>query len=178
MSRVGKKPITVPTGVQVKIEQNKISVQGPKGKLENIFSPDLEYSLKDGLVSVICPSADKRHRSLYGLTRTMIANMIKGVTDGFERVLDIVGVGYRANVEGKDLVLQLGYTHPIRFPIPEGIKIEVDKQVRINVRGSDKQLVGQVAANIREYRVPEPYKGKGVKYTDEVIKRKVGKAGA
>ena len=178
MSRVGKKAIPVPAGVQVKIDSGKIEIQGPKGKLESAFFPGLEYSLEDGYIKIGCPREDKQHQSLHGLSRTLVANMVKGVTDGFEKVLDIVGVGYRANVEGKDLVLQLGYTHHIRYPIPEGIKIEVDKQVRVVVRGSDKQLVGQVAANIRGFRPPEPYKGKGVKYSNEVIKRKVGKAGA
>ncbi len=178
MSRVGKKIIPIPQGVKVTIDSGRINVRGPKGELEIAFFPGLEYSSDDKQVKIDCPHNDKQHHSLHGLSRTLVANMVKGVTDGFEKVLDIVGVGYRANVEGKDLVLQLGYTHHIKYPIPEGIKIEVEKQVRVVVRGSDKQLVGQVAANIRGFRPPEPYKGKGVKYADEVIKRKVGKAGA
>lgn len=178
MSRVGKQPIDVPDGVQVSVTQNHIKVQGAKGQLEWDFHPEMKVIVADGQIKVERPSDQKMHRSLHGLTRTLVYNMVTGVTKGFKREMDIIGVGYRANVEGKDLVFQLGFSHPVRFPIPDGIEIDVEKQTRINIQGINKQQVGQVAANIRSIRPPEPYKGKGVKYSDEVIKRKAGKSGA
>jgi large subunit ribosomal protein L6 len=178
MSRVGKQPIVVPDGVQVDVVQNHIQVKGTKGQLEWDFHPEVKVTLDNGQIKVERPSDQKLHRSLHGLTRTLIYNMVTGVTQGFTRELEIVGVGYRANVEGNKLVLQLGFSHPVHFPVPNGITIEVEKQTKISIKGIDKQQVGQVAANIRAIRPPEPYKGKGVKYADEVIKRKAGKSGA
>jgi large subunit ribosomal protein L6 len=178
MSRVGKKPIPVPEGVQVNIDQNHVMVKGAKGQLEWDFNPELKVMLDDGHIKVECPIEQKMYRALHGLTRTLISNMVTGVTQGFEKKLEIVGVGYRANVEGKTLILQLGFSHPVRFPIPDGIQIEVEKQTLVSIKGIDKQQVGQVAANIRAFRPPEPYKGKGIKYADEVIRRKAGKSGA
>jgi len=177
MSRVGKRPIPVPDAVQVSIEGNRIKVKGPKGELKYEFHPRLEVKVEDGAIVVRRPNDEKLLRSLHGLTRTLIANMVTGVTEGFQKSLEIVGVGYRANVSGRELELSLGYSHPVIFRIPEGIEITVDRQTRIDVKGIDKQLVGQVAANIRALRPPEPYKGKGIKYVDEVIHRKAGKAG-
>ncbi len=178
MSRVGKQPIDVPDGVQVSVTRNHIKVQGTKGQLEWNFHPEMKVGVADGQIKVERPSDQKLHRSLHGLTRTLICNMVTGVTQGFRREMDIIGVGYRANKEGNDLVLQLGFSHPVHFPIPEGIQIDIEKQTRISIQGIDKQQVGQVAANIRAIKPPEPYKGKGIKYSDEVIKRKAGKSGA
>jgi large subunit ribosomal protein L6 len=178
MSRVGQKPIGIPDGVQVQVEQNHITVKGPKGQLEWDFNPEMKVVLDNGQIKIERPSDQKLHRSLHGLTRTLIDNMVTGVTRGFEKKLEIVGVGYRAKVEGEKLALQLGFSHPVQFSIPKGIQVEVQKQTAIRVWGIDKQQVGQVAANIRALKPPEPYKGKGIKYVDEVIKRKAGKSGA
>ncbi len=178
MSRVGKQPIAVPAGVDVQLTRNLIKVKGPKGELEWEFHPELTVSAGDGQIKVLRPNDQKVYRALHGLTRSLISNMVTGVTSGFKKDLEIVGVGYRANVEGSKLVLQLGFSHPVHFPIPAGISIEVEKQTKVSISGIDKQQVGQVAANIRSVRPPEPYKGKGVKYADEIIKRKAGKSGA
>ncbi len=178
MSRVGKQIIAVPAGVGIQIDQNLIKVKGPKGELEWEFNPGMKVSTGDGQIKVERPDDQKISRSLHGLTSTLIYNMVTGVTQGFKKDLEIVGVGYRANVEGDKLVLQLGFSHPVNFPIPKGINIEVEKQTKVSISGIDKQQVGQVAANIRSIRPPEPYKGKGVKYADEVIRRKTGKSGA
>lgn len=179
MSRVGKQPISVPSGVEVKIgENNQVKVKGPKGLLEQAFHPDMLLKMEDSKITVFPPNEQQFYRALHGLTRSLISNMVEGVTKGFQKILEINGVGYRANVEGKKLNLQLGYSHPIAYAIPDGINITVDRQTVIKIDGIDKQLVGQVAANIREFRPPEPYKGKGIKYADEVIRRKAGKAGA
>ena len=178
MSRVGKQPIAVPDGVQVSVVQNHIQIKGPKGQLEWDFHPEMQVTLDKGQIMVGRPDDQKLHRALHGLTRTLVCNMVTGVTQGFTKALEIVGVGYRANVEGHNLGLQLGFSHPVRFPIPQGIQIEVEKQTKIYVKGIDKQQVGQIAANIRALRPPEPYKGKGIKYADETIKRKAGKSGA
>ena len=178
MSRLGKKPIPVPSGVKVQIDGCMCKVEGPKGKLAWEFQPTLKVQMDNGQVVVQRSSDSKTQKALHGLTRAMLNNMVTGVTQGFERVLEINGVGYRANVEGKKLSLQLGYSHPIHFEIPTGIEISVERQTRVSVKGIDKHLVGQVAANIRRMRVPDPYKVKGIKFVDEVVRRKAGKAGA
>ncbi len=177
MSRIGKRPIDVPSGVKIDIIDTRISVQGPKGKLDRNLPADVKISVDGEQIVVNRLSEEKEHRSLQGLTRSLIANMVEGVTIGFERVLEISGVGYRADLKGKILNLALGYSHPIEFSLPEGISAEVEKQTRISVRGIDKELVGATAAKIRSFREPEPYKGKGIKYADEKITRKAGKTG-
>lgn len=177
MSRIGRKPITIPAGVEVKIDGNTVTVKGTKGTLSNTFNPDLTFSLEGAELIVSRPSDEKEHRSLHGLTRTLIANMVEGVSVGFKKNLEINGVGYRAAKQGKDLVLTLGYSHLVTMPEIDGITIDVPQPNKIIVNGFDKQKVGQFAAEIREKRPPEPYKGKGIKYEGEVIIRKEGKAG-
>lgn len=177
MSRIGKLPIEIPKDVQVSQQGNQLTVKGPKGQLVKELHPDMIIDIKDGLVSVKRPSETKKHRSLHGLTRTLIANMVEGVTKGFQRNLEIVGVGYRAAMQGNKLVLIMGFSHPVEF-IPEaGLEIEVPAQTKISVKGIDKELVGQLAANIRKVRPPEPYLGKGIRYEGERVIRKAGKAG-
>jgi len=178
MSRIGRKPIIVPPSVKVAIEGQTVKVEGPKGKLVHTVPQSLNVSDSDGQLVVGRTGDHRSVRALHGLTRSLLANMVQGVTAGFEKKLEIVGIGYRAQLQGRNLQLALGYSHPVLFPLPEGIQAEVDRQVVITLRGADKALVGQVAANVRALRPPEPYKGKGIKYTDEVIRRKVGKAGA
>ena len=179
MSRIGRKPIPVPQGVRVAVEGQQVRVEGPKGKLAHSVPGVLGVSLKDGRLHVDRTGDDRRARALHGLTRALLANMVQGVSQGFERKLEIVGIGYRAQLQGKILQLALGYSHPVVFPLPEGIQAEVDRQVLITLRGADKALVGQTAAQLRSLRKPDPYKGKGVKFAEEVIRRKVGKkAGA
>ena len=179
MSRIGKMPIDVPKGVDVKISpENVISVKGPKGALSGILNRAMAISLEDGRIIVSRPDDEKQSRSMHGLTRTLISNMVIGVTDGFEKNLEINGVGYRAQKQGKKLVLTLGYSHPVEMEDPAGITTEVVNQNRIIVRGIDKQVVGEYAAKIRIKRKPEVYKGKGIKYDYEVIRRKEGKTGA
>ncbi len=175
MSRIGKKPVQLPKGVTATVEGQQVSVKGPKGTLAFLAADDVEVKMEDGAISVTPREPTKRARSAWGMSRTMVSNLITGVTNGFERKLEINGVGYRAAVQGKDLQLSLGYSHEVKFPIPTGIKIECPKPTEIVVTGNDKQQVGQVAAEIREFRPPEPYKGKGVKYADEHIFRKEGK---
>lgn len=177
MSRIGKQPIRVPAGVQVSVNGNVIQVQGPKGKLERELHPDMIVELEEQQILVKRPSDSKTHRALHGLTRSLVANMVRGVTEGYEKVLEIRGVGYRASKQGKKLVLSVGYSHPVEIEEPEGIEISVPQPTRIEVRGIDKEKVGAVAANIRAVREPEPYLGKGIKYIDEQIRRKAGKAG-
>ena len=177
MSRIGKQPIAVPQGVEVSVEGSRVSVKGPRGSLELTVHPDMRIVLDDGSVRVERPSDERLHRSLHGLTRTLVANMVEGVVNGYEKRLEIVGVGYRATLKGQDLELALGFSHPVPFPSPDGIEFEVPAPTRIVVRGIDKQLVGEVAAEIRKIRKPEPYKGKGVRYQGEVVRRKAGKAG-
>jgi large subunit ribosomal protein L6 len=176
MSRIGKAPIPVPSGVTVTINEHKVAVKGPKGQLEREFRPELTFAQEDGKVTVLRKSEDRITRSMHGLTRTLLANMVKGVSTGFERQLEIVGVGYRAAMEGKNLIMQLGYSHPVNIEPPEGLTIAVGKGNVITVSGADKQAVGDLSAFIREKRPPEVYKGKGVKYQGEVIRRKAGKA--
>jgi large subunit ribosomal protein L6 len=175
MSRIGKKPITVPEGVEVKVGPGHVTVKGPKGDLEQDISPEIKVEQEDGNVSVRRPTDRGEHRALHGLTRSLIANMVEGVTDGFEKRLEIQGVGYRAQLRGKGLELALGFSHPVHVQAPEGIEFEVPQPTEIVVRGIDKQLVGQVAADIRKRRPPEPYKGKGIRYRGEHVARKVGK---
>lgn len=178
MSRIGLKPINVPTGVEVTIDDNNhVLVKGPKGTLEKDINKDLTINMEDGIINVARPSDRKEHRSIHGLSRTLIANMIEGVSEGFTKALDIVGVGYRAQKQGNKLILSLGFSHPVEMEDPEGISVEVPTNNKIIVSGINKELVGNYAAVIRELRKPEPYKGKGVKYENEVVRRKEGKTG-
>jgi large subunit ribosomal protein L6 len=179
MSRIGKLPITVPSGVDVAVEDRTVTVKGPKGSLSHTVAEPISVARdEDGALAVTRPDDERESRSLHGLTRTLIANMVTGVTDGYEKKLEIVGVGYRVLSKGPtQLEFQLGYSHPITFNAPEGITFTVEGPTKLGVQGIDKQLVGEVAANIRKLRRPEPYKGKGVRYAGEQIRRKVGKAG-
>lgn len=177
MSRIGKKPITVPAGVDVKIDGATVTVKGPKGTLTNTFNADMIIKLEGTEIIVERPSENKMHKSLHGLTRTLLNNMVEGVTNGYKKTLEIEGIGYRAAKQGKDLVMNLGYSHQVVVPEIDGITIEVPNNTTIIVNGIDKQVVGQVAAEIREKRPPEPYKGKGIRYQGERIIRKEGKAG-
>ena len=178
MSRIGRMPITVPAGVTVTIaEGNVVTVKGPKGELTRALSAEMNINQEGNLITVTRPSDEKAHRSLHGLTRTLLNNMIIGVTDGYKKELDVNGVGYRVAKDGKNLVMNIGFSHQVIVPEIEGITIEVPGPNKIIVSGCDKQAVGQFAAEIREKRPPEPYKGKGIKYVDEVIRRKVGKTG-
>lgn len=177
MSRIGKQPITIPEGVEVKIDGNKVSVKGPKGSLEKEFNPLMSITIENNEVIVTRPNDEELSRSLHGLTRTLIHNMIMGVKDEFKKELEINGVGYRVAKQGNNLNLTLGYSHPVIFEAPAGITFDVPNQNQIIVRGIDKELVGQTAAVIRTKRLPEVYKGKGIKYADEVIRRKEGKTG-
>ena len=179
MSRIGKKPIPVPAGVKVAVEDGTVKVEGPKGKLAQAIPAGLSVRM-DGTVLTVGRSSDHRTvRALHGLIRSLLANMVHGVKDGFERKPEIVGIGYRAQVQGKNLQLALGYSHPVIFPLPDGVQAEVDRQVSITLKVPDKALLGQLAAKLRGLRKPDPYKGKGIKYAEEHIRRKVGKkAGA
>ncbi|MEW6424096.1 MAG: 50S ribosomal protein L6 [Bacillota bacterium] len=177
MSRIGKQPVAVPQGVDVQIEGNTIRVKGPKGQLSREFHPDMIIRQEGGYLQVERPSDGKLHRSLHGLTRTLLNNMILGVTKGFEKGLELSGVGYRASKQGKKLVLAMGYSHPVEIVPEEGLEIEVPAPTKILVKGIDKEKVGNLAARIRRVREPEPYKGKGVRYEGERIRRKAGKAG-
>ncbi|MGB9691523.1 MAG: 50S ribosomal protein L6 [Candidatus Sumerlaeaceae bacterium] len=178
MSRIGKVPVPIPKGTEVKITVNEIVVKGPKGQMTWVLPDRVSAEVRDGAVHVSRHGDDRQARAFHGLAQRLIRNMVIGVSEGFKKELEINGVGYRASMEGKKLVLQLGYSHPVEFDPPTGITIEVPKPTSIIVSGYDKQAVGQVAANIRALRPPEPYKGKGIKYVDEKILRKVGKAGA
>jgi large subunit ribosomal protein L6 len=175
MSRIGRKPVAVPDAVTVTIAPGDITVKGPKGELNQFYSQDMTVSQEDGTILVARPTDRGEHRALHGLTRSLIANMVEGVTDGFEKRLEIQGVGYRAALKGKNLELALGFSHPVSITAPEGIEFEVPQPTEIIIRGIDKQLVGQVAADIRKRRPPEPYKGKGIRYKGEQVLRKVGK---
>ena len=177
MSRIGKKPISIPAGVDVTIDGSHVAVKGPRGSLERDLHADMRVVVEDGEVRVERPSDERLHRALHGLTRTLVANMVEGVTNGYEKRLEIVGVGYRAVLKDADIELALGFSHPVDVPAPPGIEFEVPAPNRIVIRGIDKQLVGQVAANIRKIRKPEPYKGKGVRYAGERVLRKAGKTG-
>lgn len=175
MSRIGKKPIQVPSGVTVSINGNDIKIKGPKGELGISYHQNISVSFKDNVIEVTRSNDLKENRSLHGLTRALIQNMIKGVTEEYKKILDIVGVGYKAELKGNNLLLSMGYSHPIYFIPPTGIKLETPTPTQIIVTGIDKQLVGQVASKIRSFRKPEPYKGKGIKYSTEIIRRKAGK---
>ncbi len=177
MSRIGKKPIELPKGVKLELKDGIVSVQGPKGQLERPLLAGLELEMTDGQALVKRLSDDKRSRSYHGLMRTLVANMVDGVSKGFEKKLEIVGIGYRSELKGTILVLHLGYSHPIEFPLPEGISAEVEKQTQVTIKGINKELVGQISAKIRDLRKPDPYKGKGVKYANEVLRKKAGKTG-
>ncbi len=178
MSRIGKLPIAIPSGVNVEVHGQSVQVKGPKGQLALAVHPFITVAVQDGRVVCTRRSEEKFHKALHGLTRSLLNNMVTGVVKGFERRLELVGVGYRASMLGSNLNLALGFSHPILYPVPAGIKVEVKDQTQISVSGVDKQLVGAVAAKIRSFRPPEPYKGKGVKYAEERIRRKAGKAGA
>ena len=178
MSRIGRMPIAVPSGVQVKIDGHQVSIKGKRGEMTREFHPDIEIKLDDGKVVVTRPSDSPTHRALHGTTRALLANMVKGVSEGFTRVLQIEGVGYRATMDGTNLVFYLGYSHPIKVEPPAGIKFAADEKAKtVTIDGNDREQVGQVAANLRKLRPPEPYKGKGVMYQGERIRRKAGKAG-
>lgn len=177
MSRIGKKPIEIPKGVEVKIDGQTVTVKGPKGELTQSFDKDLKIELNDGVLTVERPNDIKRIKALHGLTRTLIYNMIIGVTEGYTKSLEIVGTGYRAAKKGKVLSLNLGFSHPLDIEDSEGIEVEVPSPNSIIIKGNDKQQVGAYAAYIRRFREPEPYKGKGIRYTDEHVRRKVGKTG-
>ena len=176
MSRIGKKPIAIPAGVEVKINGSEVTVKGPKGTLTNTFNADMGIAVQENNIVVTRPTDDKEHRALHGLTRTLIANMVEGVSVGYKKELEVNGVGYRAQKQGKNLVMNLGYSHQVIMPEIDGITIEVPNNTSIIISGADKQKVGQFAAEVREKRPPEPYKGKGIKYVGEYIRRKEGKA--
>jgi large subunit ribosomal protein L6 len=177
MSRIGKKPITLPKGVKVEIKDGIVSVQGQKGVLQRPLLEGVELDIAEEVLTLRRGNDDKRSRSYHGLMRTLVANMVQGVSQGFEKKLEIVGIGYRSELKGESLALYLGYSHPIEFSLPNGISAEVEKQTLVTIKGIDKELVGQVAAKIRDLRKPDPYKGKGVKYAGEIIKKKAGKTG-
>ena len=178
MSRIGKLPINIPGGVTITVgDDNTVNVKGPKGQLSEKISPDMEISMEEGVLLVKRPSDDKEHKALHGLSRSLIHNMVVGVTSGYQKNLDIVGVGYRAQMQGTKLVVNVGYSHPVEFEAPAGITFEVPNPNRISVLGISKQQVGQMAADIRKVRPPEPYKGKGIKYENEFVRRKEGKTG-
>lgn len=176
MSRIGKKPITIPAGVEVKLNGNEVTVKGPKGELKNTFNADMAIVMEGNEITVTRPSDNKEHRALHGLTRTLIANMVEGVANGYSKTLEVNGIGYRVQKQGKNLVMNLGFSHQVIVEEIPGITIEVPNPNQIIISGADKQQVGQFAAEVREKRPPEPYKGKGIKYADEHIRRKEGKA--
>ena len=177
MSRIGKRPVPVPNGVTVTVDGNAITVKGPKGELSRKLHPDMQVKVENGAINVGRPSEEQNHRALHGLTRSLIANMVEGVTQGFRKQLEITGVGYKAEVKPFGLQLALGYSHPLEYRAPAGIKLTAPQPTAVVIEGADKEKVGQVAAEIRSLRKPEPYKGKGVKYQGEQIRRKAGKAG-
>jgi large subunit ribosomal protein L6 len=178
MSRVGRLPIPIPKDVKVEIQESSLSIQGPKGRLQTPVPPGITFALEGQELRCARSSEERQQRAYHGLARALAQNAVKGVTEGFSRELDIVGVGYKAAVEGKKVVFSLGYSHPVEFPIPEGIKVAVDRQTHVVVSGIDRQKVGQVAAEIRRLRRPDPYKQKGIRYVGEILKKKAGKAGA
>ncbi len=175
MSRIGNKPVPIPSGVSITVDGSTVTVKGPKGELKRTFRREMRIEQSDGQLVVSRPTDAKEHRALHGLTRALLANMVQGVTQGYRRGLEIVGVGYRAEKKGKALVLSVGYSHPVQYPEPEGITLTTTSPTVVVVEGIDKQKVGQVAAEIRDFRPPEPYKGKGVRYADEVVRRKEAK---
>ena len=178
MSRIGNKPVTIPDKVTVSVEGSTVKVKGPKGELSETFRPEMKIRVENGKVLIERPTDTKAHKALHGLTRALIANMVQGVTAGYRKGLEIIGVGYRAEKRGKSLVLTVGYSHPVQYPEPAGITISATSPTVVQIEGMDKQKVGQVAAEIRAVRPPEPYKGKGIRYQGEHVRRKAGKAGA
>jgi large subunit ribosomal protein L6 len=178
MSRIGKRPVLVPQGVTVDLQGNTVAVKGPKGELRRTFHPDMQLALADGNVTVSRPSDEPRHKALHGLSRTLVQNMVEGVTKGFVKTLEIQGVGYKAEPKPYGVNLVVGYSHPVKYEAPKGIKITVENNTVVRIEGADKEIVGQVAAELRSVRPPEPYKGKGVRYQGEQIRRKAGKTGA
>jgi large subunit ribosomal protein L6 len=178
MSRIGRKPVTVPQGVTLQVEGNTVAVKGPRGELRRSLHPDMEIALKDNQFTVARPSEEKRHKALHGLTRTLVQNMVEGVSKGFSKSLEIQGVGYKAEAKPYGVNLIVGFSHPVKYEAPKGIKISVDNNVMVKIEGADKELVGQVAAELRQVRPPEPYKGKGIRYVGEQVRRKAGKTGA
>lgn len=178
MSRIGRKPISLPPGVEIKIENNIITVKGPKGVLSQAIPEDMTINRQENELLVTRPSDAKKHRAMHGLARALVANMVTGVTTGFEKKLEMVGVGYRAQLQGNKLVINIGFSHPVEIDPPQGIEFEVPAVTKITVKGIDKQLVGNTAADIRAIRKPEPYKGKGLRYENEAVRRKAGKTGA
>ena len=177
MSRIGKMPITIPDGVKVAIDNSLVKVDGPKGRLAQRVPPGICVLVENGVVAISNKSSQKKSSALHGLTRSLIFNMVTGVSKGFEKSLELVGIGYRAELKGTSLHLSLGYSHPVRFELPKGITAKLEKQTKITIEGIDKQLVGETAAIIRSFKKPEPYKGKGIKYINETVKRKIGKKG-
>jgi large subunit ribosomal protein L6 len=177
MSRVGKMPIPLPQGVDVQIAGRRVTVRGPKGELSRDLDPEMRVEQKDGQLIVTRPSEQARHRAMHGLTRTLVSNMVTGVSNGFSKTLELQGVGYRAQMQGQNLVLAVGYSHPVNVPPPPGIEFEVEGTSKIVVKGINREHVGQAAADVRKIRPPEPYKGKGIRYTGEYVRRKAGKAG-
>jgi large subunit ribosomal protein L6 len=178
MSRIGKKPVAVPKGVTAEVQGNTVAVKGPKGELRRNFHPDMTLTLADGEVTVARPSDDKRHKALHGLTRTLVQNMMDGVAKGYSKTLEIQGVGYKAEPKPYGVNLIVGFSHPVKYEAPKGIKISVENNTVVKVEGADKEIVGQVAAELRLVRPPEPYKGKGIRYQGEQVRRKAGKTGA
>lgn len=177
MSRIGKKPIEIPTGVTVTINGSEVTVKGPKGELTRSFSPDLTIVVEENVLTVTRPSDEKAHRSLHGTTRALISNMVEGVSKGFEKSLELIGVGYRAQKQGTKLVLNVGYSHPVEIEPETGVEVEVPSNTKVIIKGANKERVGALAANIRDVRPPEPYKGKGIRYEGEFVRRKEGKTG-
>lgn len=180
MSRIGKKIITIPQGVEVKVDKSSITVKGPKGSLTQVIDPDMKIENNDGILTIVRPTEQKRHKSLHGLTRSLINNMVVGVTDGFTKQMEVVGVGYRVSNTGNLLELSVGYSHPILFFIPNELKVETltekGQNPKIILKGSDSQLIGQICAKLRSFKSPEPFKGKGIKFTGEILRRKAGKS--
>jgi large subunit ribosomal protein L6 len=175
MSRIGKKPIEVPAGVTLTNNNNTVTIKGPKGELTRTFHPDMEIKLEDNVLTVVRPTDNKEHRALHGTTASLLGNMVEGVTKGYERGLELIGVGYRASKQGNKLVLNVGYSHPVEITPEQGIEIDVPANTKITIKGIDKERVGALAANIRDVRPPEPYKGKGIRYAGEFVRRKEGK---
>jgi large subunit ribosomal protein L6 len=178
MSRIGRKPVTVPKGVTLQLEGNNVAVKGPRGELRRSLHPDMQIALDKDQFTVARPSEEKRHKALHGLTRTLVQNMVEGVSKGFSKTLEIQGVGYKAETKPYGVNLIVGYSHPVKYQAPKGIKISVDNNTVVKIEGADKELVGQVAAELRSVRPPEPYKGKGIRYQGEHVRRKAGKTGA
>jgi large subunit ribosomal protein L6 len=178
MSRIGRKPVTVPKGVTLQVEGNTVAAKGPRGELRRALHPEMQLAFTDDQFTVTRPSEDKRHKALHGLTRTLVQNMVEGVSKGFSKTLEIQGVGYKAEAKPYGVNLIVGYSHPVKYQAPKGIKITVDNNTTVKIEGADKELVGQVAAELRSVRPPEPYKGKGIRYVGEQVRRKAGKTGA